>query len=790
MKRKTLTAVQMRRIITLGTILATEPDWLRLDVALLQRHVFIAGGTGNGKTMLLILLMRQLASYGIGFTFVTPHPDGREKLLHALALSNVDPARIVDCKPGPDCCLSIDPFAHPPRDANPIELESWLRATVGRVVSAILRNVPLVEQEVMNRLKRWLKNVIYCCGKDVDGHHLGLAKALILLDPNHPEFDPIMDRLWPHLPDEIRSDFHNLRATRNARQREQWVESTINRLREILESPLVRQMFAQLAPGVDDEEIILKSKIQIVSVPESDYLSRDQGNVIAGLRLSAMMAAAKRLTDRRDEANLVLHFLIVDEAENFVGEDLRTGFQELRKFRMPIVIVVQDISCLLKGKMDLLSKVASQCGLQMTFQQQDPDSIEYLAKALGYAFLDLTPLLTKQVLPTGYALIQTQGLAFNSNEGISASEARSMTQTKSFTHQKHSGESIQNSVSLALSETHSEGRSESATEGGSTGVSTGTNWSKGQSRSTSVTESESEGHTNQRTRTHSSGNGESSTEAHNSGHSRQSGTSASETHRNHELTSDARSHSHGESRSNGLSSSRGRSRTTSESDGVTEGTTRTQGRSVSEGLTESESVGGSETKSNESNWSQSQGRNWSDATGKTTTEGTSTGKSWGESEGRSEGQSVGDTAGISATQTSGVALSFNQVPLQLQSIDDVRTGHLVTSVQDQLASVMQRLASLPDRMVLVKCRGMGFPFILRVHEVVDPYVQRKLFRCAAWRADDLRRYVARIRKAHSCYFLPSFEESAQNIPDTPATVERNGKPRKRVVQVPTDDPMP
>ena len=75
--------------------------------------------------------------------------------------------------------------------------------------------------------------------------------------------------------------------------------------------------------------------------------------------------------------------MIIDEAENFIGEDLRMGFAELRKFGLSLCLAVQDLNCLRKGELDLVNKVVSQCGLQMTFQQQAPTTLSSLAKLLG-----------------------------------------------------------------------------------------------------------------------------------------------------------------------------------------------------------------------------------------------------------------------------------------------------------------------------------------------------------------------------------------------------------------------
>ena len=116
--------------------------------------------------------------------------------------------------------------------------------------------------------------------------------------------------------------------------------------------------------------------IHIVSVPESDDLPREAGQTIARMRLSAMLTAAKRIGTRVPEHLMKYYFIIVDEFENYVSEDARTGFQESRKFRTPFMVMMQGTSCAQKGEMDLLAKVTNECGIQATGQQQDPETLD------------------------------------------------------------------------------------------------------------------------------------------------------------------------------------------------------------------------------------------------------------------------------------------------------------------------------------------------------------------------------------------------------------------------------
>src|SRR2546423_335762 len=83
------------------------------------------------------------------------------------------------------------------------------------------------------------------------GQGIGLDSALALLSPSRPEFDAIMAKVGPELKRlrvDVFDDFQKLAATKNARQQEGWVESSIGLLRDLLR-PMLRQTFGQMAPS-------------------------------------------------------------------------------------------------------------------------------------------------------------------------------------------------------------------------------------------------------------------------------------------------------------------------------------------------------------------------------------------------------------------------------------------------------------------------------------------------------------------------------------------------------------
>src|SRR5947207_1112398 len=124
--------IRIPDMLTPGEIIAENPVNLRLLPGHLARHIFIAGGSGHGKSKLIELLCRQLVNKGWGFTYIDPHGDGCEALLEYLAAHpTFDGANLNYLRPGTDQCFGFDPFADAPRRKarEDMDYESWLTST-------------------------------------------------------------------------------------------------------------------------------------------------------------------------------------------------------------------------------------------------------------------------------------------------------------------------------------------------------------------------------------------------------------------------------------------------------------------------------------------------------------------------------------------------------------------------------------------------------------------------------------------------------------------------------------
>jgi hypothetical protein len=198
-----------------------------------------------------------------------------------------------------------------------------------------------------------------------------------------------------------------------------------------------------------------------------------------------------------------------------------------------------------------------------------------------------------------------------------------------------------------------------------------------------------------------------------------------------------------------------RGSTASESSSASQGTSqhRTQSHTRSSTHQRGESHGGSKGTSEQHSESESVAINAADTRGQTLSTGASEGFSTGEARGDAETTGVSQSSSSSQQHTVGFTAGVQETPLARHKIVQRPSGHLQVSVQDQLYAIMNCLAGLAERLVLVKCKGMGSPFVVKVHEVQDPYVERKLVRSPAWKTDETQRYLRSIYSAHPYYFV-------------------------------------
>lgn len=379
----------------------------------LATHMAVYGGTGNGKSKFLELIMRQLIDQHRGACIIDPHGDLVEDLLMYLmekdeSLDKRLAHRIHYIEPcSPEFRFSFDPFQY--HESPHYDREDWLAAKVRSVAQVIIRKQGESDFQGRPLLERYLTAVLYAVGIEINGHRLPLADAQILLMPSHGKHKEIVRRLKPKLPGEVLDDLKKVWNAQSPRQQEDLAGSTINRLRSFL-TPAVKSLFSHEAKTtIDFRKIVEQQGILLVNLRRTPGFTIDQSNAIGGLIINEILEAAE--TAERTQRKPF--FFFIDEATRFVGQDLMEALGQFRKWKLSMCLAVQDLSALKGKEIDMAPKVMSQCGIQVTFQQQFPDDVAKFAEMFGTPGLDFTRMVHEVDRPDGYDVIETEQHSYN-----------------------------------------------------------------------------------------------------------------------------------------------------------------------------------------------------------------------------------------------------------------------------------------------------------------------------------------------------------------------------------------
>ncbi len=376
-------------------------------------HMAVYGGTGQGKSKFLENVLRFLLLNHAGFCLIDPHGDLSEDVLAFIDRMGDHLCRpmrqnLFYLEPGhSQFSFSFDPFQYRDGDG---DYEIWLHQKVHWAAKAIIRMQGEPDFQGMNRLERWMKNILTAVAVRIDeqGTHLPLSDALLLLEPDSPtKWDTVFERIRSHLPSAVRANFEALRrGTRKVREE---VESTENRLRSFL-SPRVQSIFSCQAPSVDLRHIVRVGGLLIVNLKG---LIPEEANAIGGVIINDLFATVSQVAkpDRRR------FYVFIDEATRFVGDDLIKGFGEARKWLLSICLAVQDLSSLRTNKIDMTPRVNSQCGVKISFQQQNPEDLEVLGRMYAYKDLDRTRRIIEVDRFAGHKKVVLHGSNHESSSG-------------------------------------------------------------------------------------------------------------------------------------------------------------------------------------------------------------------------------------------------------------------------------------------------------------------------------------------------------------------------------------
>jgi hypothetical protein len=313
-----------------------------------QRHMYIIGRTGTGKTQLLMSLMMQDILSGKGLAFIDPHGDSAEELL-----GMIPPNRAQDV-------IYWDPSdSDRPFGMNMLEFhgEEQKHFVVESIIGLLYKLYDPNHTGIIGpRLEHAVRNVLLTIMSVPGGTLIEVVRCLT--DTNYVQEiiplvqDPMVRRYWT---DQIAqtTEFH----------KSETLDYFVSKFGKFVTNIMLRNIIGQSEPSYNLRNVMDTKKILIVNLSKGkmgEDNSQFLGLVLVPKILSAAMSRADVPEDQRTD-----FFLYVDEFQNFATDTFATILSEARKYKLNLVVANQFI-----GQMtdDVKNAIFGNVGTIMAFR--------------------------------------------------------------------------------------------------------------------------------------------------------------------------------------------------------------------------------------------------------------------------------------------------------------------------------------------------------------------------------------------------------------------------------------
>ena len=329
-----------------------------------QRHAYIIGGTGNGKTTMLQYAIIQDIHNGKGVAVIDPHGDMSETLL-----KHIPESRMKDVV-----------YFHPydidyPIGLNLMELPEGLSKSellvekdfVTEAIVSVFRKTFSDDDSGGHRIEYILRNAIRTAFT-VEGSTIFTLFDLL----TDSEF---RNKVTDKLEDKRLKNFWKQEFGKaGAMQRVKLGQGVTTKIGRFDGSEQVKRVMEQSKSTIDFDDILDSGKILICNFAKGE-LGEDTSelfgiSVLAKLQLSALRRA------RQKEANRKPYYLYVDEFQNFATMSFVQLLSEARKYKLFLTMAEQSTSQ--QDEQRLIDIILANVGTVICFRSGSPADERYV----------------------------------------------------------------------------------------------------------------------------------------------------------------------------------------------------------------------------------------------------------------------------------------------------------------------------------------------------------------------------------------------------------------------------
>ncbi|PIR74374.1 MAG: hypothetical protein COU35_02910 [Candidatus Magasanikbacteria bacterium CG10_big_fil_rev_8_21_14_0_10_47_10] len=355
----------------------------RVDVRLQthdrQRHLYIIGKSGSGKSVTVANLAIQDILTGHGVCVVDPHGDLVEAVLEHIPKHRADDVIIFEPSDleRPVGLNMLEPKTEEQRDF-----------AVQEMISIFYKLFP--PEMIGPMFEHQMRNVMLTLMADISNPGTVIDIPRMFTDDDYVKQylvhlkDPVVRAFWEKEMAKT-SDFH----------KSEMLGYLVSKVGRFVGNEMMRNIMGQQHSGFDFRDVMDNQKILLVNLSKGktgEINAKLLGLiVVAKLQMAAMGRADMAEELRKD------FYLYIDEFQNFVTDSISTILSEARKYRLDLIVAHQYMGQLTddKGRSDIRDAVLGNVGTMMV-GRIGPDDSEILAKEFAPVFGSYDLLNTPQ----------------------------------------------------------------------------------------------------------------------------------------------------------------------------------------------------------------------------------------------------------------------------------------------------------------------------------------------------------------------------------------------------------
>jgi hypothetical protein len=347
---------------------------IRLALSDRQRHMYVVGQTGTGKSTFLEDLAYQDMLNGDGFAFVDPHGDTAERLLAMVPRERTEDV-IYFCPAEMDYPMGLNLFEYDTPDQKDFLIQE--------VINMLYKLYDPLHQGIMGpRYEHLFRN----------------AALTVMADPNGGTFvdipklfrDPqYVKQKLQYVTDQNVIEFWQKEMPQSQRSNEfgEVVSWFVSKFGAFLSNEMMRNIIGQPKSSFDLREIMDNKKILLVNLSKgrTGQLNTQLLGMIFVMRFQAAAMSRANIPEK-DRKDFCLY---VDEFQNFSTDSFATILSEARKYHLNLIVANQFTTQLTE---EIRDAVFGNVGTIVSFRVGQDEDAEALAKRYRPAF-DTSDLL-------------------------------------------------------------------------------------------------------------------------------------------------------------------------------------------------------------------------------------------------------------------------------------------------------------------------------------------------------------------------------------------------------------